>query len=246
MSSKNTFKNSAGHIVALALFTLTILHFSSAVSALADEDALKVHQQPQIKVIYPKPLQTVTATDSTFILGHLENISDEWLAALTINGLSAKLHSENTFLAFVPVQPDSFTFSLNCELSPKDKKSTAQPFSFSSEVKVFIPPPIPKIPVDTMIISRDYNGPKGDIVLSTGDELLVSFAATPSHFAWFSIPGVVDSVPMSETVPQNQTYWGEAVFGAGAVPDSLLLRGIYTGSWRIPSNARVDTAQIVY
>jgi N-acetylmuramoyl-L-alanine amidase len=97
-----------------------------------------------------------------------------------------------------------------------------------------------------MLIYKDYNSPKGDIVLLTGDELIVSFAATPLHTAWFSIPGVVDSVPMGESAPQSQSLWGEAVFGAGAVPDSLLVRGIYTGYWKVTPNARIDTSQIIY
>jgi len=223
-----------------------VLQFINAVSIFAQEEALLAHQEPQIRVVYPKPLQTVTAKDSTFILGHLENVSDDWHSSLTINGIPVKLHDGHTFLAFLPVKTDTFTFSLNCELTTNGKNPNLTPITFSQELKVYIPPPIKSVSLDTLLISGDYNPPLGDLVLAAGDEINVAFVGTPAHCAWFSIPGVVDSVPISEITPQNQTYWGEAVFGAGGVPDSLLIRGIYTGYWIIPLNARIDTTQIVY
>ncbi len=245
MSSKNIFKNSAGRLAAFTSIVLAILQFLPADSSSAD-DALVQHQQPLIKVIYPKPYQVVTASDSMFILGHLENVGSDWIAKLKINESPIKLHSQNQFLAFVPIQPDSFTFVLVAELTPKKSQAGLEPISITSQVRVYIPPPIRNIPLDTMVIAKEYNPPKGDLVLTAGDELFVSFLGTPVHRAWFSIPGVVDSAPMSETRPQNQTYWGEAVFGAGAVPESLLVQGNYTGFWTVPQNARIDTAHIVY
>jgi len=246
MSSKNIFKNSHSATAALSFIVLTFLLILSAFSAMAVGQVLEKHQQPFIKVIYPKPGQVVTATDSTFIHGHLGNVGDNWYAKLSINGAPVKLYPENQFLTYLPIQPDSFSFNLQAEFAPRQRGSTLAPIVLTQEVKVFIPPPIKNIPLDTMVISNDYNPPKGDIVLAAGDELSVSFHATPAHRAWFSIPGVADSVPMSETTPQNQTYWGEAVFGAGAVPESLLVQGVYTGFWTVPQNARIDTAQINY
>ena len=216
------------------------------VSAAIAQDALQAHQEPQIIVVYPKLQQVVTATDSTFIFGHIDNLHNDWSAKFSINGIPIKLYRENIFLAYLPIAPDSFTFSLLLELTPKNANSGLIGTSVKREVKVFIPPPLKNIPIDTMIISKEYNPPKGDIVLSAGDQLQVSFQGTPEHRAWFSIPGVVDSVPMSETTPQNQTYWGEAVFGAGQVPESLFVHGIYEGFWTVPQNARVDTTCIIY
>ncbi len=246
MSSKNIFKSSAGRLAVITSSVSIILQFLSAAASVADDKALQIHQQPQINVVYPKPLQIVTATDSTFILGHLQNVGDDWNAILTINDIPVRLHLENSFLAFIPIMPDTFTFVLKCELTPKGKQSELQPMSISREVKVYIPPPIKNIPLDTMVIAQDYNPPRGDLVLAAGDELIVSFLGTPAHRAWFSLPGVVDSAPMSETQPQSQAYWGEAVFGAGAVPESLLVQGIYSGCLTVPQNAQIDTAHIVY
>ncbi len=230
----------------MSFIVFAALQLLLVASSNADDQALEQHQQPYIKVIYPKSGQIVTATDSTFIHGHLGNVGHDWYASLLINGISVKLYSENQFLAYLPIQPDSFSFKLQAEFVPQKKQSALAPILITHEVKVFIPPPIKNISLDTMAISRDHNSPKGDIVLTAGDELIVSFHGTPAHRAWFSIPGIVDSVPMSETSPQNQTYWGEAVFGAGAVPDSLLVQGIYSGFWTVPQNARIDTTQIIY
>ncbi|HEX2896599.1 MAG TPA: hypothetical protein VHP63_00930, partial [candidate division Zixibacteria bacterium] len=244
MSSKNTFKNSWPLKSAFIIFS--VLLFSSSIPLAQSEEALQIHQQPFIRVIYPKPGQTVSAIDSTFIHGHLGNLGEKWSATLTINDIPVKLYSENQFLAFLPITTDSFVFRLKAELTPKKPSVDNQPISITNDINVYIPPPIPKIPVDTMIISRDYSGPKGDIVLSAGDELSVSFAATPYHRAWFSIPGVVDSVPMSEILPQNQSYWGEAAFGAGSISDSHWVSGIYSGYWKVTQTARIDTSQIIY
>ncbi len=244
MSSKNTFKNSLQ--LKLAFNFVSALCLSTSVAFAQSDEALQIHQQPFIRVIYPKPGQTVSAIDSTFIHGHLGNLGDNWTATLTINDIPIKLYPENQFLAFVPVQPDSFVFHLKAYLTPKKLSPDNQPISITNDINVYIPPPIPRIPIDTMVISRDYNGPTGDIVLTSGDELVVSFAATPFHRAWFSIPGVVDSVPMSEILPQNQSYWGEAAFGAGSVSDSHWVSGIYSGYWKVTQTARIDTAAIVY
>jgi len=65
-------------------------------------------------------------------------------------------------------------------------------------------------------------------------------------FAWFSIPGVIDSVPMNETDPRQQPYWGEAVFGAGAVPDTMLIEGIYSGVYTVPESVSVAKAPVIY
>ncbi len=246
MSSKNIFKSSRARIAALTCLSLTFLLILFLSSAGADDEVLEQHQQPFIKVIYPKAGQIVTATDSTFILGHLGNVGMDWNTKLLINGTPVKLYSENQFLAYLSVQPDSFTFILEAELIPRNKRMNELPIALTQEIKVFIPPPVKNIPLDTTVISVENNPPRGDIVLAVPDELVVSFYATPEHRAWFSIPGVIDSVPMSEISPKDQAYWGEAVFGAGSVPDSFLVHGIYTGSWTIPKNARIDTAQIVY
>jgi N-acetylmuramoyl-L-alanine amidase len=51
---------------------------------------------------------------------------------------------------------------------------------------------------------------------------------------------------MAEDAPKLQPYWGEAVFGAGAVPDSLKISGIYTGFYEVPFGTVADTIRVKY
>ncbi|MEE8404116.1 MAG: Ig-like domain-containing protein, partial [candidate division Zixibacteria bacterium] len=209
-------------------------------------DAFEKHTQPKITVVYPKANQIVTATDSTFILGNVSGLEQLKKVKFSINDNQVRLHSNGRFLAFVPIEPDSFLFTLKVDFSYVGENDTLISRTSTHQLKVYIPPPLGRIPLDTLIIGGDYKRPRGNLTLAAGDELKVAFHATPGHIAWFSIDGIVDSVPMNESVPQQQTYWGEAVFGAGEVPESLLVRGIYTGSWTVPPDARIDTAAITY
>jgi N-acetylmuramoyl-L-alanine amidase len=111
---------------------------------------------------------------------------------------------------------------------------------------VFVPPPRKTLPCDTLRIAGDYGAPSGDLVLASGDMLPVMFQGTPGMFAWCSIPGVADSIPMSEMAPRQQPYWGESVFGAGAVPDSVLIGGVYAGFYRVTDSVSIADANIVY
>lgn len=195
---------------------------------------------PRVEVVYPKPGQTVTAVDSTFIFGHLSGLEDYREAYVDINGEKISVHEDGGFLAFVPVVPGVFSFNLTACLT-EDSTTLAE-----TTVDVSIPVPVHTLPFDTLRIESDYNPPDSSKILSSGDILEVAFWGTPGCEAWFSIPGVVDSVPMAETPPRQQPYWGEAVFGAGAVPESVLVEGIYTGFYPVsPLDTAVDVP-IVY
>lgn len=214
--------------------------------------------EPQIHVIYPKPDQIVTAVDSTFIFGHVSFGEDKKLGKLVINGHVVEVHPDGGFLAFLPVTPGRFTFRLDAYLieSPPGRGGRRTPLPsvtmqdaqlhLTNSVTVDIPEPLQMLPPDSLMIAMDYHAPTGDLVLATGDMLEVSFYGTPDCRAWFAIPEVIDSVPMAETAPRVQAYWGESVFGAGAVPDSLKITGIYSGFYEIPAGARVDSVHIQY
>jgi len=198
-----------------------------------------------IRVVYPKPNQIITAVDSTFILGSVSvdrnNLSDY---RLDINGHEIPIHKDGGFLAFLPITPGEFVFHLS--VSKKSSVVVVQDPIGIDSLFVLVPEPLKSIPEDSLAIAGDYRAPLGDLVLIEGDVLEVSFLATPGHTAWFSIPGVIDSVPMSETEPRQQPYWGEAVFGEGRIPDSVLIRGIYAGFYTIPSSVVVEKSPITY
>ncbi len=208
---------------------------------------------PRISIVYPKPGQLVTAVDSTFIFGNVRPAENTKLDRLLINGYRVDVHRDGGFLAFLPIEPGEFTFVLEAFFQPDknyfSRRSRRQE-SFIPQVveslTVSVPEPLRTIPLDSLTIAAEYHPPLGNMDLAAGEVLTVSFRGTPRCQAWFAVPGVVDSVPMAETTPQMQAYWGESVFGAGAVPETLKVRGIYQGFWTVPENVCADSLTIHY
>lgn len=207
-------------------------------------------QPPEITIVYPKPDQTVTALDSTFILGHIPAslLSRAKELGLIVNGQPVPVHSDGGFLAFVPIRSGDFLFQVEAftksALAGKKRPSGA-PLAVGSVV-VKVAKPLSAVPEDTLRIEGDYQPPRGDLALASGQTLAVRFLGTPGGIGWFSIDGLADSVPMNEMTPQMQPYWGEALFGAGAVPDSLKVRGIYSGFLDVPCGLAVAGKKVMY
>ena len=198
-----------------------------------------------IDIIYPKDLQVVRAVDSMFILGNV----GRGFKYLKINGTITTIHEGGGFLAYIPVKPGEFKIHL--ELPDFTVYSwmsmpAPQPKDMVKEITVQIPEPLTPIPFDSLTIKRELDTPSGFLNLNSGDRLQVSFQGTPACVASFSIPGIADNIPMAETSPRSQPYWGESVFGVGAVPDSLLLKGIYTGYYEIPYGIKADSINVEY
>lgn len=223
----------------------------------APPNPVPANTPPRIQVIYPKEGQTIGAVDSTFILGNISPCThrDQW--QLTINGFPVPVHDSGGFIAFLPIAPGPFIFNLEArplgynEGDFQHRQKTPFPGTIpftpaTCAVNVLVPEPIFSYPPDTLILGPEYRPAIGDLYLTTGDRVEAWLQATPGCRAWFSIPGIVDSVPMAETDPRSQPYWGESVFGAGAVPDSLLIAGIYSGFWDLPAGVRADTLRLRY
>ena len=188
-------------------------------------------KKPQINIVYPKKDAVVGAVDSSFILGSVTPGS-----SLIINGYNIPVHDGGGFIAFLPLNYGDFEFNISAVnendtsrflwpiIAPKAKRS----FGYDS-LRIF-----------------DIKNESCNSVLATGDRLLVDFQATPGCNAWFAIPGLADSVPMAEIPPQVQPYWGETVFGTGAVPESLKIRGYYQGFLDIGYYRQIDSSRIHY
>ena len=230
-SFKNIFRTS--------LLTTALLSFGAGPSSGGLEPGEGTVDSSKIVVIYPKSGQTIGAVDSTFILGHVPILRGRLPEALTVNGYPAHLHKDGGFLAFVPIQPGAFVFELVAEYHRIGER-------LSLKVPVYVPEPSKTIEGDSLAILGDYIRPAGDLSMVEGEMLRVGFRGTAGCKAWFSIPGVVDSVPMAEASPQTQAYWGESVFGAGEVPDSVRLRGIYTGQFMIPDSLTTTGSYVLY
>jgi len=201
---------------------------------------------PDLVVVYPKPGQIVTAVDSIF--GHVTGQIDVRKHRLTINGADVPIHRDGGFLAFLPVTPGDFVFALELfrrEGGGSGRAETAMPVAAAS-VPVSIPRPLKTLPGGVLQITGDYRAPRGDLVLTAGTRLVVMFRGSPDMRAWFSIPGVVDSVPAAEMEPLEQPYWGEAVFGAGAVPESVMIGGVYSGFYDVLSTVSAGSVPVIY
>lgn len=218
-----------------------------------------VIDNPVINIIYPKEDQLIRAVDSTFIFGNISSkySMNEW--RLTINNVPIEIHEDGGFLAFLPIKPDTFNFFITAERPESESEKRFRekiPGHYQSDDSlrriitkthtVIVPKPLRTFDYDSLRIGNDYRPPSGNLVLSTGDILEVSFQATPGCRAWFSIPGIIDSVAMKETDPRLQMYWEESVFGKGAVPDSMKIKGIYAGYYVLPPLVSVEDTSIIY
>ena len=187
-----------------------------------------------IDIIYPKPFATIGSVDSTFIFG---SVSPDRVARLEINGQNISIHEEGGFIAFLPIEPGAFEFDIMAISHTSDTIFLDWP--------IYVPVPGKSFAYDSLFII-DKNDFYGNLSLTEGDMLTLTIQATPGCKAYFSIPGYADSVPMAEMPPRIQPYWGEAVFGTGAVPDSMKIRGFYSGFINIDYRKLTDSTRVIY
>ncbi|MCX6827164.1 MAG: N-acetylmuramoyl-L-alanine amidase [candidate division Zixibacteria bacterium] len=190
-----------------------------------------VAKVPTISVIYPKLNDHIGAVDSTFILGSVSAGS-----ALVINGVKVSVHKDGGFIAFLPISPGRFEFNLVA-------KKGADSANLLWPVNV----PVPRKSLDSINLQIvDDKDKSNNQVLTSGDFLFVDFWGTPGCSAFFSIPDLIDSMPMTEMPPQVQSFWGNFLFGGGVIPDSLRVRGYYRGFLPITCQRLPDSSRIFY
>ncbi|MCK4607168.1 MAG: N-acetylmuramoyl-L-alanine amidase [candidate division Zixibacteria bacterium] len=213
----------------------------------------------EIVVVYPKPDQRIGAVDSTFIFGHVPQQQRDWSYLLKINQRPVAVHTGGGFLAFLSISPGEFMFHLEAELihrryddwrtrskQVREREQIGYAERLTCTLTVQVPEPMRPLSTDSVRIVGEFNPPDGDLALTAGDRLEVSFRGTPGCRAWFSLSGFADSVPMIETPGRSQPYWGEAVFGKGTIPDSLKLRGIYSGFVVLPYSVEILSSHLEY
>lgn len=224
-------------------------------AAAQSSDPLESHrlgrsEANRIKVVYPKPGQRLGAVDSTFILGHLPDVAPEKPEnlVLVVNDSSLfPVYRTGGFIVWVPIVPGEFTFRLQAFAKHLDPALRTPDRALAAcSLAVVVPQPLTSARTDSLEILGDYRPPTGNLVLSGGETLRFACQASPGMIAWASIPGLSDSIPMTETDPRMQPFWGENVFGAGSVPESLLIRGVYTGAVEIPDSVRLVNQNITY
>jgi N-acetylmuramoyl-L-alanine amidase len=189
-------------------------------------------QKPKIEVIYPKPKQKIAAVDSMFIFGNVTPQSQ-----LKINGSEIKVHDSGGFLAYLPVKSGPFVFRLEASL----KGQTS-----SIELPIEVPKPYEAPEGKEPVIVKGYLSPESDIMLMEGDMFNTSFRGTSGMFAYFKLSTGSDLLQMTEAPPVQQSYWAEALWGSDDYPDSLLVRGVYTGAMILSGKQVADSNQIEY
>lgn len=249
---KNILQNSLLAILILILVSSTtqaedlskVVYPKDTINVQYDSSSFRDNNSEFIEIIYPKDSQLVRAVDSTFILG---NIKFPDVSYIIINDIKVHIHKDGGFLAFLPIEPGLFIFHIEIpyeQFMPSGRFRTIK--NVVKEITVQIPEPLTPIPFDSLLIVKEINLPSGYLNLKSGNRLQVSFQGTPGCIASFAIPGIADSIPMAESSPRTQPYWGESVFGVGRVPDSLLIKGIYTGYYDIPLGVQADSIQLLY
>ena len=207
-----------------------ILRIVLAVVVLAAVAAAQ--QKPQIQIIYPKSKQKIAAVDSMFIFGNVTPQSQ-----LKINGSEIKVHDSGGFLAFLPVKSGTFVFRLEATLEGQTN---------SAELPIEVPKPYEVPEGKEPVIVNAFMSPGTDVMLMEGEMFNTSFRGTPGMFAYFGLSTSSDLLQMTEAPPIQQSYWAEALWGSDDYPDSLLVRGVYTGVMILGSKQVADSNQIDY
>lgn len=170
------------------------------------------------------------------------------------------MHPDGGFLSFQQVRPGAFTFQLDAYLRSSDGKRLHRRFATrarqsdetdivsheTDSVHVYVSSPLKTLSCDSLVIAGEYHAPTGDLALSEGDVLPVMFHGTPGCMAWFAIPGVVDSVPMSEAPSDSTADAVSSVFAHDHASDSVSIRGIYSGYYEVPATVKAESVRVQY
>lgn len=176
-----------------------------------------------LTVIYPKQDQFVRPVDSMFVFGSVEPG-----AVLTVNGYPVEVHDEGGWLAFVPVRPGQFVFSI---IAKKEERVDEK------NITVRLPE-LPTYDYSALEIVSNSAFPDRAIAARSGDELELSCAALPYCNLVCVVDPPGDTVFLHEQSPRYY-YGGTNVFagdasGGRTYPDSMLIRGRYAGAYTIP------------
>lgn len=188
--------------------------------------------RPVIKVMYPRDGHQLPPVDSEFIFGQALHATE-----LTINGIRTRLYDSGAFLGWVPVSAGDFLFEIIADNSTGRSKV---------EIGVHVGEPLRKTPEDSLRIEKDHRLPRVDRWLWPGDLLEVYCRTSPMSEVFFTIPGVISNSPMKELAPQRQDIFRGNAFRSKTVSDSLDLRGVYYGSYRIAEGERADSVHVIF
>ncbi len=188
--------------------------------------------RPTITIVYPREDQVLPPLDSQFVIGQAKGARQ-----LEVNGVRTELFDSGAFLAWIPVQPGRFTIKVEASNA---KGSTTK------ERIIEIGRPARSTPAESLAIQTDYELPAEDMWLWPGDLLEVQCRTSPRSELFFSLPGVAENIPMIELPAQRPALYRGNAFREDDRPDSLYLRGVYYGSYRVTAGERIDSLPIIF
>lgn len=188
--------------------------------------------RPKVNVVYPREGQALLPVDSQFVVGQAEGAE-----SLKINGIDTRLYDSGAFLGWIPVRSGPFAI----ELVAKNLKGETR---LTRNIDVMRP--AAETPLDSLRIESDFRMPADDLWLWPGDVLEVYCRTSPRAEVFFSLPGVVENLPMVELPAQTQPIFRGNAFRNSEVADSSRLHGVYYGSYRIGAGERADSVRVVF
>ncbi|HUP00618.1 MAG TPA: N-acetylmuramoyl-L-alanine amidase [Gemmatimonadota bacterium] len=164
-----------------------------------------------IRVQYPPAGTAITASDSTFVFGEVLG-ADPADVMLTVNGFPVPVHESGGWIAFIAVEPDSFTFRIRAD---HDSRTAVVDHT------IRVPRPLFAPPGGTLLYRPGTIQPEGPLEVYAGDTLRVSVVAAPGLRVHARIGGrEVPLFPAAVTdVNVGRQVWGpeQPVEGALAV-----------------------------
>lgn len=154
-----------------------------------------------ISIISPAPDEVLPNIRGRWVMG---SVSDP-KARFEINGQAIDVHPGGGFLAWLPVQPGTFTF--DCTLATNGSTETYRRTVFVSS------PPAP-LPAEPLAIDGGSLWPSGNMDLRPGDWILARMRASPGQKARFRLKGG-PWTDMREVDPALGVYEAAAVVKPG-------------------------------
>ncbi|HJU86698.1 MAG TPA: N-acetylmuramoyl-L-alanine amidase [Gemmatimonadota bacterium] len=174
----------------------------------AQPGAARAQDELALTVQYPPAGATVTATDSTFVFGRVDGADGEDVA-LTVNRAPVPVHAGGGWIAFVPLEPDSFTFEV-AAVSGGRRAETRR--------TVWVPrSPLEPPAGDTLGYRPETIQPQGPLELYAGDTVQVSVVAAPDVEIRARLGEA--SVRLVPELP-DVTNAGRLVFDFGELPET--------------------------
>lgn len=185
-----------------------------------------------LQVTYPRAGQRIGAVDSTFIIG---SAPAGW--SVTVNGHTAVTHTDGGWLAYVPLSDGDFVFDIRAHNGPD---------SAALRLSVIVPDEPKPDSVTQLLIYDNHRLPILPASYSSGASLGLQFRGTPGCQAWAEIPGVADSVPMTESEGLPAPFYGASVFEDSSETDIPRILGVYQGRFESPTATTTDSVHVVY